>query len=548
MSVVSSGSHGSLYSRASLDSTHSVMKKKIKELKEKNDASSKERGLLPIPTSGDERIVKSQALKVYEQTKLRRTVALTQRKQDAVDTALIIAKRQDKQISAAVRDLARCPSLPLLIDDPNQDQIGENSISGVSLKSNNSLPSLISESNASFNKLDETTSIYKTLVGVRRKVGPMSETDEKYITTLKERGLPPPDNPETVLKNKRMGIRKKRSNNDMLVKAFEYTYDASTLLDPTRLLFEAACIYDDIGIVDKAVKNFLKCTIPCDPATIVDGYDLTEDEGFERRLERMADSHRTKFLEKRKNIRTHLIHAEVERQRLRSLVSRGQLVRLYLLQDDFPSAHEQLTEAFQLTASKAEHSELLCFAHSVLKEYSLKCFGEYSKDQQLVRGSAGPLAEAHLNILHELLEEDARNADILEWLGRRYAEKCLFDKSFKYYKRAADMRNPVRTTVDHRDAYLSRGEAIDEVEFQKSINKSENMRFAMGAEDEQSAIATRASSGTYAWPQGMHRDSTVILYNPPPQGWVYGLKMQAERQEQLGLSLKLPPREKRKEV
>ena len=243
-------------------------------------------------------VVKSQALKVFEQTKLRRAIQLVQRKQDAGDTATIIAKRQDRQISVAMRDLARCPSLPLLVDDPNQEVLGERSTSGISLTSNNTLPSLISESNANFKKLDESTSIYKTLVGVCRKVGARSESDEAYQKSLKEQGLPPQENPEVILKNKRLGVHKKQSNNDLLVKAFNYTYDAAKLLDPTRLLFEAACIYDEIGIVDKAIKNFTKCTIPCDPAAIVDGYDLTEDEGFQRRVERMAESHRKKFLKK----------------------------------------------------------------------------------------------------------------------------------------------------------------------------------------------------------------------------------------------------------
>ena len=531
--------------RALLDSNHSVLKRRIKEFKQKNYAGRVELGMSPTEQEVSRNVVKSQALKVFEQTKLRRAIQLVQRKQDAGDTATIIAKRQDRQISVAMRDLARCPSLPLLVDDPNQEVLGERSTSGISLTSNNTLPSLISESNANFKKLDESTSIYKTLVGVRRKVGARSESDEAYQKSLKEQGLPPQENPEVILKNKRLGVHKKQSNNDLLVKAFNYTYDAAKLLDPTRLLFEAACIYDEIGIVDKAIKNFTKCTIPCDPAAIVDGYDLTEDEGFQRRVERMAESHRKKFFEERKLMRSHLIHAEIERQRLRALVSRGQLIRLHLLQDDFPAAHENLTEAFQLTSSKAEHAELLCYAHSVLKEYSLKCFGEYSKDQQLVRGSAGPLAEAHLNILHELLEEDARNADVLEWLGRRYAEKCNFEKSFQYYKRASDMRNPVRTTVDHRDAYLTRGDAINEAEFQRSINKSEALRFSMGCDEQARMISDRKSSGTFAWPEGVHKDCTVIVYNPPPQGWVYGLKMQAERQEQLGLSLKLPDRKRR---
>ena len=103
----------------------------------------------------------------------------------------------------------------------------------------------------------------------------------------------------------------------------------------------------------------------------------------------------------------------------------------------------------------------------------------------------------------------------------------------------------MRTTVDHRDAYLTRGDAINEAEFQRSINKSEALRFSMGCDEQARMISDRKSSGTFAWPEGVHKDCTVIVYNPPPQGWVYGLKMQAERQEQLGLSLKLPDRKRR---
>ena len=109
------------------------------------------------------------------------------------------------------------------------------------------------------------------------------------------------------------------------------------------------------------------------------------------------------------------------------------------------------------------------------------------------------------------------------------------------------MRNPVRTTVDHRDAYLTRGDEINEADFQRSINKSEALRFAMGANEQNRTLSERAVNGTYAWPEGMHKDCTVVLYNPPPQGWVYGIKMQGERQEQLGLSLKLPERGKRRQ-
>lgn len=552
MSTYSAGSVNSGTSRETLDSNHSYMKTKILELKKRN---SLDREMVGLSTSNSEandptlpRAVKSQALKVYEQSKFRRAIAHAKHVQDAHDATTIINKRQDSQISVAVRDMARCPSLPLLVDDPTSERLPheESITSEISLKSNNTLPSFISESGANFKPLDEGSSIYQTLVGVRRKVGPQTEGDLEYAAMQKERGIKADASPESKLKLKREGKYKPGDKNSLLIKATEMIYDASKMVDPTRLLFEAACIFDEMDIMEKATKYFEKCTLRCDPAAVVDSYDLTEDEGYERKLERMADSHRDQFLKERSRLRVHLIYAEEERQRLRNMVSRCQLVRLYLLQDDFPSAHNHLVKAFQLTISPAEHSELLCYAHSVLKEYSLKCFGEYRKDQQLVRGSAGPLAEAHLNILFELLEEDARNADVLEWLGRRYAEKCDFNRSFHYYKRAADMRAPVKTTIESRDSYLTREKEFDEEEFSASVNKAERLRFGMGLDEDEKARTDRAMSGTYAWPEGMHKGTTVILYTAPPQGWTYGSRMQLERQEQLGYAKKLPPRALRK--
>lgn len=455
MSSSSITSNNSDLSRETLDSTHSHMKKKIAQLKEQNRQDRDAVGLDPAAGGdNDKEIVESQALKIYKQSKFRRAINHAKHVQDAYDATTIINKRQDRQISVAVRDMARCPTLPLLVDDPTLERLPheESIVSEISLKSNNTLPSFVSESGANFRKLDEGSSIYQSLVGVRRKVGPQTEGDLKYAALLQERGVKADASPETKLKLKREGKYKRADKNTMLIKATEMVHDAALMVDPTRLLFEAACIFDEMDIVEKATKYFEKCTIMCDPSAVVDAYDLTEDEGHARKLERMADSHRRQYLQERSRLRVHLIYAEEERQRLRNIVSRCQLIRLYLLQDDFPSAHAHLVNAFQLTISPAENSELLCYAHSVLKEYSLKCFGEYRKDQQLVRGSAGPLAEAHLNILFELLEEDSRNADVLEWLGRRYAEKCDFNRSFHYYKRAADMRAPVQTTVDARDS------------------------------------------------------------------------------------------------
>jgi hypothetical protein len=52
--------------------------------------------------------------------------------------------------------------------------------------------------------------------------------------------------------------------------------------------------------------------------------------------------------------------------------------------------------------------------------YSNKCFGELSKAQQVVRGSAGPLAEAHLAILHEVCAGAAGEGDTPIWVISGY--------------------------------------------------------------------------------------------------------------------------------
>ena len=526
--------------------------------------------------------VRSQSLKAFQSSHLRKSIINARNIQDANDAARIVQAREDGQISKAIRNLAKCPSLPLLVNDPFEDTTGlesndvtekkkttstgeqmmdglfsgggsiaESTVSGsiesgstatlqsgstkqtpsvVSLKSNNSLPSLISSSNASFPKLGEGShgsSVYQSFEGVARTVGPKTISDQLYIQRMLEDGKD---------LNWKANIANWDKNSQMM-KAFELTRDAAEVLDPTRILFDAAVLYDDIGLRDKAIKTFNKCIIPCDPAKIVDTYDIPKDIGFERKIERMYHGHRKRFLEERSKLRTELIAAEVERQRLRAMVSHSQLVRLYLLEDDFYNAHQNLLEIFKLTRDASEHTEMLTYGHTVLKEYSNKCFGELSKAQQIVRSSAGPLAEAHLNILHELLEEDARNADVLEWLGRRYAEKCDFQTSFQYYKRSTDMREPARTSNELRDMWIVREAPFDENQFLTGIRKHKRLEYSLYNDIDE---ANEKNRKDYSWPQKKHVGSTITLYTAPSQGWVYGTVLQNEYFEKKGLMYRLP--------
>jgi len=54
--------------------------------------------------------------------------------------------------------------------------------------------------------------------------------------------------------------------------------------------------------------------------------------------------------------------------------------------------------------------------------------------KQIERGTQGPIADAHLNILLELEAVFPDNADVHEWLGYRYTEKCEFDAAQFHFK------------------------------------------------------------------------------------------------------------------
>jgi hypothetical protein len=147
----------------------------------------------------------------------------------------------------------------------------------------------------------------------------------------------------------------------------------------------------------------------------------------------------------------------------------------------------------------------------------------------------------------QLLEEDGRNADVLEWLGKRYAEKLDFASSYAYYKRATDMRNPARSSVETRDLWVTRGKtemSTEDDAYLKNISKSKRIEFEN--EDLQADIVYRSddhiASGLrdYAWPEKKHMGSTIVLYEKPAQGWAYGIRMQRERQTKLGLDDTLP--------
>lgn len=471
----------------------------------------------------------SQESKVSRTASIRRDIDRRKKRQDAGDFEHALAVKDGMQEALAIRDMVESTHVPIF------GGVRQNSVSGQSLGRNS-----VTE--------EDSSSVLRSLRNIPRTQGPLTATDHEYHRKEREAGRGP--------------ITSETDVNVKLVAASQLQKAARGVLDGSRLFFEAATLFDEIGMLDKAVACFERCTRHAEDAgAVVDAYDLTQDAAYARKLERMSRGARDAFLVRRLALRGALVAAECERVRLRAMVSYCQLCRLYLQLDDYPNSHRCLVAAFHTTVSFAEHTELLLFFNDNLKAYGAK-FSEVTLDQQLARGSAGMLAEAHISILHELLEEDGTNADTLEWLGRRYAERCNFDESRHYFRRARDLRSPVHVAEDLRSLNMARADAYDDAAFLVNISKAPAREYSLG-NDADVRLVSREGGHTrnelaggrrgnmqhaevedrdFAWPQGLHEGRNTIIYAPPPQGWRHACVAQLQRQGFLGITNKLPPR------
>jgi len=454
----------------------------------------------------------SQETKLSRTTMIRRDVTARMKRQAALDFAKIVKMKDGIQFGKSVRDMFECEHVPVLGGSSHEDDNRSACVAGGGSFTNSI-------------KNDDTSSIMRSLKSIPRTQGPQTISDHDFHRKQQEMGRGP------VLSTSDMNAK--------LVAASEMHKSGRKILDGSRLFFEAAILYEEIGMFDKAIDCFERCSGNTeDAAKVVDAYDLVQGVEFARKVERMSEGNRLAFLEKRSQLRGSLIAAEKERQRLRSMVSLCQLVRIYLRIDDYKNSHRCLVAAFHTTVSFEEHTELLIFAHETLKEFGSH-FYELSKEQQLTRGSAGPLAEAHIDVLHELLEEDAANPDILEWLGRRYAERCDLEESQLYFRRARDLRHPVHIAKDLNSLWKARGSEYDDEGFLLNVVKVPMRRYADVTNNEldRDNIEQRADC---AWPNGKHKGSDTIVYRLPPVEWSHAIHGQESRRDMLGLTFKLP--------
>jgi hypothetical protein len=158
---------------------------------------------------------------------------------------------------------------------------------------------------------------------------------------------------------------------------------------------------------DRAVQCFKKAIKRSSAEAVVDNYRMKETPVELHKFKTMSHNQQEIYLSNRAILRVKLIGEEERRSRLKVLVSHIQLTRLNLILGDFPATHSSLCSSFEWCESREEHRLTLEYFHALLSEMS-SCIGseEFTHDQTILRESAGPLAEAHIWVLQDLLKEN----------------------------------------------------------------------------------------------------------------------------------------------
>jgi len=441
-------------------------------------------------TSSLKSLEKLPSLSSYHIQELRRQTIANKNLQSSNDFVGIINSLDEVINSKALTDVLDCGHIPLLKLTSNE-RTGLNSRGYLRQNSSRNrheevefLPSIDSSSIMGASSiLKSLNSLPRTFKKPKNKISKKSKDDQKT---------------------------------EILNTALEYKKHAKEILDKSRLYFEAAVLFDELNMSEHAIENFEKATNRFNAALIVDTYDLPNSPELERKIERMSLHHRIPFLKKRAEIREQLIFAEEERQRLRAIVSNCQLFRLYLKHSDFKLAYEKMNFSFKDCTSTVEHSEMLWYFHSILKDFIHSGIIEISYFDQVEHSTGGPLAEAHIHILNELIEQDGTNPDFFDYLGLRYAQRGEFEQSRLYYKRARELRDPQCDPEEMIERWKLRPQRISEEKVFEAISKKYYLKYENDTEVDNNIAINRQDYINF---NGCHKSSSIKLYKPPDQGW-----------------------------
>lgn len=325
-----------------------------------------------------------------------------------------------------------------------------------------------------------------------------------------------------------------------LQEVLELMTKAKTNSNPSKLMYRAAEVFDELRMYDRAAYCYNKATVVADAVQIVDTEVMPKDDKYKRKVERMSPTVLPAFLFEQKLLRDGHIYEESERQRTRKMQAHFHLVKLYLLTEvkDLYKAHMNLIEAFQHCKAEhpAEHVQYLYDFHHLIVRYSNAMSGksDFASHKQVLRSSAGPIADDHLRILLDLVQVDPEDPAVHDWLGMRYAEKCDFPHSQQHFKVARDLREEQQTregsaagllvgyTAENNQLLIAQRSEELFKKIASNVNKALVKQYGTATEYDASVSAAQAAAAKerdYAWFAGRHEDANVTVYLPPPQGW-----------------------------
>ena len=423
----------------------------------------------------------------------------------------------DRTNSLAIGDIIDSAKVPML-QQPDSDEFFDSWINRNSVDALNS--SVIYKSLSEYDP--NCSEIYKrNMTGLRKK-------PRKKLSGLVEE------------------LRRGEENKKKLVEALELWEKARKIgsVGSLTIYFAAGVIFDEIEMHEKAIECFKRSARIIPAEIIVDTYMLPDDAVHKRKVERYSRKPLQEYLEQRALRREKLIFDETERQRLCAIVAYAQLIRLYLIVQRYPESQTALAAAFSLSNQAREHSELLKYAHDIFKSTWDHSNREVSRSYKIVNGSSGSIAESHLQILHELLEENSRDIDILTWLGHRYTEKCEFEVARDYYKRARDLkinkadllnysrRGQSENSWSSRVMNSSRSKKLSLPSISNEANEftskvtiekvNTHAGYSIGLEADSKVSETRADFTRF---NKCREGSETVIYAPPEAGWVPGVDL-----------------------
>lgn len=322
-----------------------------------------------------------------------------------------------------------------------------------------------------------------------------------------------------------------------LVLAINFMKLSQKLIDSGRLQFEAGILFSQIQMHDRALICFKKAIKKANIELIVDTYDLPESVEYQRKVLHMSRFNLQDFLSQRNIKRQEYIELESSRHRLRQVISYCYNVQLYLISKDYDSACSSLRDAFHYCDPHSQdYYDVLLYMHSLFTDFSTFIDEELSPEQKLLQGTGGQLLEAHISVLHELraylqAETDkppmaqgelaSLKADVLSWLGRKYAQKSDFKSSQHYYEQVRLIQDRSSTFQEFcavNTLLPTARTSTSDSSLMKILIQTEKKNLLTGFEKQASQERRR----DYSVFGGRHQQASTRVYTIPSVGWEKG--------------------------